>query len=50
MKLRYTTPMLEVNAFSAEELIRTSQSVPDRANLAAGEQGAAERLEDFILP
>lgn len=50
MKLNYITPMLQINAFSAEDLIRTSGEavLPDRIRFAIGEQGAKELLEDFI--
>ena len=50
MKLNYITPMLQINAFSAEDLIRTSGEavIPERVKFAIGEQGAKEQLEDYI--
>lgn len=49
MKFNYITPMLQISMISEEDLIRTSIGIPDRAHFGAGEQGAAEMLEDFIL-
>lgn len=48
MKRNYITPMLQINVSFADDLIRTSAAVPDRARFAVGEQGVAEKLEDFI--
>ena len=50
MKLSYTTPRLQIDLISAEDLIRTSGEsvIPDRAYFASGEQGVAEMLEDYV--
>ena len=49
MKLNYSTPLLQINLISEDDVISTSGEVaiPNRAYFAPGERGIAEKLEDY---